>query len=133
MGMERVLIVGASGHIGTSAVIGALRSKREVLAVVRSQPSAEKLFSHTGTKEGITVVEADPTSATDLQTVVDRVAQGDLPAFQHVYTAIGMWDPTSPFHSLEDAAFHHAMTTSVFSNFGIISTSCNVPCCNSPC
>lgn len=85
--MERVLIVGASGHIGTSAVIGALRSKREVLAVVRSQPSAEKLFSHTGTKEGITVVEADPTSATDLQTVVDRVAQGDLPAFQHVYTA----------------------------------------------
>ncbi|KAI7545274.1 hypothetical protein KC331_g6313 [Hortaea werneckii] len=85
--MERVLIVGASGHIGTSAVIGALRSKREVLAVVRSQPSAEKLFSHTGTKEGITVVEADPTSATDLQTVVDRVARGDLPAFQHVYTA----------------------------------------------
>ncbi|KAI6908162.1 hypothetical protein KC318_g5888 [Hortaea werneckii] len=85
--MERVLIIGASGHIGTSAVIGALRSKREVLAVVRSQPSAETLFSHTGTKEGITVVEADPTSATDLQTVVDRVAQGNFPAFQHVYTA----------------------------------------------
>ncbi|KAI7171212.1 hypothetical protein KC324_g10996 [Hortaea werneckii] len=85
--MERVLIVGASGHIGTSAVIGALRNKRGVLAVVRSQQSAEKLFSQTGTKEGITVVEADPTSATDLQTVVDRVAKGDVPAFQHVHAA----------------------------------------------
>jgi short-subunit dehydrogenase len=85
--MERVLVLGASGHIGVSAVIAALRSKREVLAVVRSQASAEKLFHHVGTKDGITIAEADVTSTSDLQTVVDRVVKGDLPPFHHVYAA----------------------------------------------
>ncbi|KAF6782189.1 short-chain dehydrogenase reductase family, partial [Colletotrichum sojae] len=32
---ETVLIFGASGNIGISAVIGALRAKRNVIAVVR--------------------------------------------------------------------------------------------------
>ncbi|RMY08834.1 hypothetical protein D0867_08907 [Hortaea werneckii] len=104
------------------------------------RPSAEKLFGHPETKEGITLVAANPTSATDLQIVVDRVAQRDLPAFQHVYAAtpgdttttrsnlptavtFGAWDPTSPIHSLEAADFHRIMMTGVFSNFGIVSAS----------
>jgi NAD(P)-dependent dehydrogenase (short-subunit alcohol dehydrogenase family) len=83
---ETVLVVGATGNIGTSAVIGALRSGRDVLAVVRNAASAEKLFGNVGTREGITTVEADVMSDGGVQGVVDRVRRGELPAFQHVYS-----------------------------------------------
>jgi NAD(P)-dependent dehydrogenase (short-subunit alcohol dehydrogenase family) len=85
--METVLVVGATGNIGVAAVIGALRSKRQVLTIVRNQDSAEKLFTHVGTKEGITTVQADVTSDDGVQSVVDQVRAGKLPSFQHVYTA----------------------------------------------
>lgn len=39
---ETVLIIGSTGNIGTSAVLGALRSNRKVPAVVRNQESARK-------------------------------------------------------------------------------------------
>lgn len=84
---ETVLVVGATGHIGVSAVIGALRSKRNVLAIVRNAAAAERLFSHAGTRDGITTVEADAVSEQGVQSVVDRVEKGELPAFQHVYSA----------------------------------------------
>jgi len=83
---ETVLVVGATGNIGVSAVIGSLRSGRGVLAIVRNQASAEKLFKHVGSKDGITTVEADVTSETGVQSVVDQVKAGKLPAFQHVYS-----------------------------------------------
>jgi NAD(P)-dependent dehydrogenase (short-subunit alcohol dehydrogenase family) len=83
---ERVLVVGATGNIGISAVIGALRSGRQVLAIVRNQASADKLYKHVGSKEGIQVVEASVTSDTGVKSVVDQVKAGKLPAFQHVYT-----------------------------------------------
>lgn len=83
---ERVLVIGATGNIGVSAVKGALRSGRQVLAIVRNQASADKLYKHVGTSEGITVVEADVTSDTGVKSVVDQVKAGKLPAFQHVYT-----------------------------------------------
>ena len=41
--METVLVVGATGNIGVSAVTAALRSKINVLAIVRNQDSADKL------------------------------------------------------------------------------------------
>jgi NAD(P)-dependent dehydrogenase (short-subunit alcohol dehydrogenase family) len=82
---ETVLIVGATGNIGVAASIGALRSGRNVLAVVRNQASAEKLLRHVGTREGITVVEADVTSYASMHSLVERVEEGELPAFQHVY------------------------------------------------
>ncbi|EXJ83702.1 hypothetical protein A1O1_07326 [Capronia coronata CBS 617.96] len=85
--MERVLVVGATGNIGVSAIIAALRSKREVLALVRNQAATEKLYRHVGTKTGITTVEADATSEEGVQSVVDRVRAGKLPSFQHVYEA----------------------------------------------
>lgn len=85
--METVLVVGATGNIGVAAVIGALRSKRQVLAIVRNQNSAEKLFTHVGTKEGITTVQADVTSDDGVRSVVDQVRAGRLPSFQHVYAA----------------------------------------------
>jgi short-subunit dehydrogenase len=84
--METVLVVGSTGNIGVSAVLGALRSKRNVLAIVRNQASAEKLFKHIGTRDGVTTVEADIMSDTGVQGVVDKVKAGKLPAFQHVYS-----------------------------------------------
>jgi short-subunit dehydrogenase len=85
--METVLVVGSTGNIGVSAVIGALRSQRAVLAIVRNQASAEKLYKHVGTREGITTVEADITSDHGVRSIVDQVKAGKLPAFQHVYSA----------------------------------------------
>lgn len=84
--METVLVVGATGNIGVAAIHGALRTKRNVLAIVRNQDSASKLFKHVGTKDGITTVEADVTSETGVQGVVDQVKAGKLPTFQHVYS-----------------------------------------------
>lgn len=83
---EHVLVIGATGNIGVSAVKGALRSGRQVLAIVRNQASAEKLYKHVGSSEGIVVVEADVTSDKGVKGVVDQVKAGKLPAFQHVYT-----------------------------------------------
>ena len=85
--METVLIVGASGHVGVAATSAALRTGRKVLAVVRNQDSAEKLFKNVGTKEGITVVEADLLAEDGVKGVVDQVRAGKLPDFQHVYSA----------------------------------------------
>lgn len=85
--METVLVVGASGHMGVAAASAALRTGRKVLAVVRSQESAEKLFQHVGTREGITIAEADVLSENGVQGVVDQVKAGKLPEFQHVYSA----------------------------------------------
>lgn len=84
--METVLVVGATGNIGTSAVTAALLSKRQVLAVVRNQKSGEKLLKNLGTSEGVTLVEADVVSDTGLKGVVDQVRAGKLPVFQHVFT-----------------------------------------------
>ena len=84
--METVLVVGATGNIGVSAVKGALNSKRNVLAIVRSQASADKLFRHIGSSDGITIVQADVLSDTGIKGVVDQVKAGNLPAFQHVYS-----------------------------------------------
>lgn len=58
-----------------------------VLAVVRNEASAQKLFQHVGTQEGITTVDADIMSGQGVQSVVDQVRAGKLPAFQHVYSA----------------------------------------------
>lgn len=85
--METVLVVGASGKIGVSVIIAALRTKKNVLAVVRNQASADKIFQHVGTKDGITTVVADITTEDSIQKVVDRVKAGELPPFQHVYAA----------------------------------------------
>jgi NAD(P)-dependent dehydrogenase (short-subunit alcohol dehydrogenase family) len=85
--METVLVVGATGNIGVAAVIGALRSGLQVLAVVRNQESAKKLFQHVGAQERIFTVEADILSEHGIQGVVDKVRLGQLPAFQHVYGA----------------------------------------------
>jgi NAD(P)-dependent dehydrogenase (short-subunit alcohol dehydrogenase family) len=86
--METVLVVGATGNIGVSAVVAALRSGRKVLAVVRNQASADKLVKHVGNElanKGITFVEADVLSDSGVRGVVDQVRAGKLPSFQHVY------------------------------------------------
>jgi short-subunit dehydrogenase len=85
--MDTVLIIGATGNIGVAAVLGALRSNHNVLAIVRNQASANKLFQHVGTKNGITTVEADIMSDRGVQIVVNQVRAGKLPPFRHVYSA----------------------------------------------
>lgn len=85
--MPTILAVGATGNIGVAAISAALKSKYNVLAIVRNQASADKLFQHVGTKEGITTVEADVTSESGVQSVVDQVKAGKLPAFQHVHSS----------------------------------------------
>ena len=85
--METILVVGASGKIGVSVIIAALRSQRNVVAIVRNKTAAEKIFHHVGTKRGITVVEADVTSENGVEKVMDQVRTGNLPPFQHVYSA----------------------------------------------
>jgi NAD(P)-dependent dehydrogenase (short-subunit alcohol dehydrogenase family) len=94
--METVLIVGSTGNIGVSAVTAALRSNRNVLAVVRNQDSTNRLIGHiTSSKiitseevsQRITFAEADILSDTGVKSVVDRVRGGELPAFQHVWSS----------------------------------------------
>ncbi len=85
--METVLVVGATGNIGVSAVTAALRSKRNVLAIVRNQNSADKLVKNIGSSEGITFAEADVLSDSGVKGVVDQVRAGKLPSFQHVFSS----------------------------------------------
>lgn len=92
--METVLVVGATGNIGVSVVTAALRRNMQVLAVVRNQDSANKLFQHVGTKNGITTVEADVMREDGVQSVVDQVKAGKLPAFQHVYATGKQREPS---------------------------------------
>ncbi|TFB07603.1 hypothetical protein CCMA1212_001336 [Trichoderma ghanense] len=80
---EGVLVVGATGNIGIAAVKGALRSGRQVLAIVRNQASADELYKNVGTSEGIDIVEASVTSDIGVKSVVDQVKAGKLPPFQH--------------------------------------------------
>ncbi|KND92206.1 hypothetical protein TOPH_03075 [Tolypocladium ophioglossoides CBS 100239] len=115
--METVLVVGASGNIGVSVIIAALRTGRKVLAVVRNKEAQEKIIQHVGTKDGITFVEANVTNEHGVQGVVDRVKAGELPAFQHVYAAVGLLDWTSPIQNLDMTAFRKVMTTSLEANF----------------
>ncbi|KEF52255.1 uncharacterized protein A1O9_11495 [Exophiala aquamarina CBS 119918] len=107
--MERVLVVGATGNIGVSVVIGALKANREVLAIVRNQVAAEKLYHHAGTRTGITTVEADVTTENGVQNVVDRVRAGEFPAFQHVYVSVGAFNPQTPIYKVEFDYYRETM------------------------
>jgi len=115
--METVLVVGATGNIGVAAVLGALRSKRNVLAIVRNQASANKLFQHVNTKDGITTVEADIMSEQGVQSVVDQVRAGKLPAFQHVYSAAGGAYGATPLKDLSTSELRQFMGINFESNF----------------
>lgn len=108
--METVLVVGATGNIGVSAVTAALRSKRNVLAIVRNQTSADKLVKHIGSSEGITFVEANVLSDSGVKGVVDQVKSGKLPAFQHVFSS-GQSPEPSPYVALQDRYLHYVFSS----------------------
>lgn len=84
---ETVLIFGASGNMGLAAVIGALKTGRHAIAVVRNEASAQKIFKYAGSREGITIAEADVNSEESIRGVVDQVRAGKLPSFQHVWAS----------------------------------------------
>ncbi|KZL71489.1 hypothetical protein CT0861_08129 [Colletotrichum tofieldiae] len=107
---ETVLVFGASGNIGVAAIIGALNAKRHVIAVVRNQASAEKILKYVECRDGITIVEADITSEDSVRGVVDKVRNGSLPSFQHVWASPGgiYWDTS--ILELETSALREAMT-----------------------
>ncbi|ESZ94677.1 putative short-chain dehydrogenases/reductase [Sclerotinia borealis F-4128] len=115
--MESILIIGATGNIGVAAVLGALQFKRNVLAVVRSQASADKLFQNIGTKTGITIVEADIMSEGGVQTVMDQVRAGKLSAFQHVCSAAGGAYGATPLTDISTSELRRFMNFNFESNF----------------
>lgn len=82
---ETVLVVGASGNIGVSVIIAALRTNRQVIALVRNKAAEDKIVQHVGSKDSITFVETDVTKDGNIQQVVNDVKAGKLPSFQHVY------------------------------------------------
>lgn len=84
---ETVLVIGSTGNIGLAAITAALRTNRNVLAIVRNQASADKLIKYIGFDKGITTVVADVSSDTGVKEVVDQVRGGKLPAFQHVWAS----------------------------------------------
>ncbi|KAH0492039.1 hypothetical protein TgHK011_007006 [Trichoderma gracile] len=94
--IERVLVVGATGNIGIAAVKGALRSGRQVLAIVRNQASADKLYKHS---------------------VVDQVKAGKLPPFQHVYTCVGGEYTDVPLKDITTDRLRKNMNMSFEANF----------------
>ncbi|CAJ2504473.1 Uu.00g118670.m01.CDS01 [Anthostomella pinea] len=115
--METVLVVGATGNIGVSAVKAALRSKRSVLAVVRNQASADKLTKHVGSSEGITFVEANVASDSGVKGVVDKVRAGKLPAFQHVWSSVGGDYTTIPLAEITTDRLRYNMNHGFEANF----------------
>ncbi|EHA54497.1 hypothetical protein MGG_01368 [Pyricularia oryzae 70-15] len=115
--METVLIVGSTGNIGIAAAHGALQPGRKVLAVVRSQASADKLIKAVGSADGITTVVADVTSDTGIKGVVDRVRAGELPAFQHVYACAGGEYTPTKLTEITTEAFRRNMTAGFEANF----------------
>ncbi|KAI5358527.1 Putative NAD(P)-binding domain superfamily [Septoria linicola] len=114
--METVLVVGATGNVGISVIIASLRKGYQVLAIVRNQASAEKIYAQVGTKEGITTTEADVTSDVSMQAVVDRVRAGELPQFQHVYSSVGTFPGQMPLYSVDLASVRQALDVTL-SNF----------------
>jgi NAD(P)-dependent dehydrogenase (short-subunit alcohol dehydrogenase family) len=140
--METILVVGATGNIGVSAVKAALNTGRNVIAVVRNQASTSKLIQHVGTSKGITIAEADVTSPGGVQSVVQRVREGQLPSFQHVYSSgkyalkttsrdnidsgiVGTFDLSPHITDVSTEAFRRVMNVNVEANF------CE-PVCQSP-
>ncbi|KAK4546475.1 hypothetical protein LTR36_002152 [Oleoguttula mirabilis] len=115
--METVLIVGATGNIGVSAVTAALRSKRNVLAIVRNQSSADKLIKYIGSSEGITFVKANVLSDSGVKGVVDQVRAGNLPSFQHVYSSVGGDYIPTPLQEITTSRLRYNFNTSFEANF----------------
>ncbi|KAL7961888.1 hypothetical protein V8C34DRAFT_311743 [Trichoderma compactum] len=117
--METVLVVGASGNIGVSVIIAALRSGCRALAIVRNNAAEQKIIQHVGTKDRMTFRSK----------VVDRVKAGELPDFQHVYSAggykkqlfstssIGKLDTTHPTQNLKMSAFRDIMSINLEGDF----------------
>ncbi|KAJ7143126.1 hypothetical protein C8R43DRAFT_1015658 [Mycena crocata] len=115
--MQTVLVVGATGNIGVSAVIGALRSKRKVLAIVRNQDSADKLVKHVGSSEGITFAEASVLSESGVKSVVDQVRAGKLPSFQHVFSCVGGEYTNTPLKDITTTQLRYNMNAGFEANF----------------
>ncbi|KAI8302146.1 hypothetical protein K4K61_008203 [Colletotrichum sp. SAR11_59] len=107
---ETVLVFGASGNMGIAAIIGALNAKHNIIAIVRNEASAEKIFKYVGTREGITTVEADTTSEDSIKGVIDQVRAGTLPSFQHVWASPGWVYADAKILDLDVAAFRASMT-----------------------
>ena len=103
--IETVLVFGASGNMGVAAIIGALQAHRHVIAVVRNQASAEKMFQQVGRRDGITIVDADITSEVSMRDVVDQVRAGKLPSFQHVWCSSKSRPPSLPQLLLGNLSF----------------------------
>lgn len=102
---------------GVSAAIAAIRAKRRVLAIVRSQASAEKLFKHVDSLDNITTVEADVSTDGGVRGVIDQVRAGKLPAFQHVWSSVGGEYVPTPLSKITAERLRYNMNVAFEANF----------------
>ncbi|KAM3498635.1 hypothetical protein MY10362_008057 [Beauveria mimosiformis] len=117
MASELVLVVGASGKMGVSAILGALKTGRKVLAVVRSESAMQRTLQQVGTSEGIVFTYADPTRENDLLDVVAKVKRGELPSFQHVFTSVGKVELHSPIYTVSTEDFDNIFAVDFKADF----------------
>ncbi|KAH8904864.1 NAD(P)-binding protein [Coniochaeta sp. PMI_546] len=117
--METVLVIGATGNIGVSAVTAALKSNRRVLAIVRNQHSADKLLKHLGNlaSDQVMCIEANILSDSGVQGVVNQVREGKLPSFQHVYSCVGGEYTATPLKEITTSQLRYNFSTSFEANF----------------
>ncbi|KAM3547884.1 hypothetical protein MY1884_009402 [Beauveria asiatica] len=73
--------------MGVSAITGALKTGRKVLAVVRSEAAKETTLQQVGTSEGIVFTYADPTRENDLTEEFDNIFTVDFKADFFAYRA----------------------------------------------
>ncbi|CAI6337639.1 unnamed protein product [Periconia digitata] len=115
---ETIFVIGATGNIGTSAVHAALSAGYNVLATVRNTDSAEKLFKNLGgRKEGITTVEVDCVSETGIKSVIEKIQDGKVPGFQHVYACVGGPYSPLPLTEVTTQSLRDHMTINFEGNF----------------
>ncbi|KAJ5041452.1 hypothetical protein J3E74DRAFT_413057 [Bipolaris maydis] len=82
---KTVLIIGATSNIGVAAILDALGSDRNFLAVVRDQHSI-KVLEHVPTGyDRITVVESDAVSDQGVQNIVAKALAGTNVRFNEIY------------------------------------------------
>ncbi|GAB7364201.1 hypothetical protein MBLNU230_g4752t1 [Neophaeotheca triangularis] len=119
MSTETILVIGATGNMGTAAITAGLRNNYNILAIIRSSASKTKLLSNLPSDlktSRITFATADVTSPTGVQSIVDQVRTGQLPEFHHVWASVGAEYTTASLLSLDVERIRRNMTAGFEAN-----------------
>lgn len=119
MPAETILIIGATGNMGTAAITAGLKASYNILALIRSTASKEKLLANLPPNldtTRITFATTDVTSPTGVREIVDHVKEGQLPPFHHVWASVGAEYVNDPLLSLDVSRIRANMTTGFEAN-----------------